>query len=268
MKEYRSKGWMVALGGGGLMFANESWEDVALFANPVSGEIDTLHAGTWTPINQLELTVGAGRIWILENPVLIDRVNLYGLGGRRSIRESFDGIYQSVDTTFEASGTALNVGLALSAFNSITLSPDLFIELGLSATVRKDFLPEIVDVDFSHDGIPNPFVVPNYTAALEAIAGVGFMRWKGRYLRVHVAADLLQIMPGVTGSGKIPWVVGEYRPFRIMANWDIYPKRQPTSCAGPVHSEKSRELFGEEMRGRFRVRNNYKKRKKRRRDIY
>lgn len=259
---------MLALGGSGFVYGNEPWDDIALFANPVSGSIDTLHAGTWTPVNQLELTAGAGRIWILENPILIDRVNFHGLVGRRTIKETFNGVYQSVDTTFEARGTSLNVGLALSAFNSITLSPDLFIELGLSGTVRKDFIPEIVDVDFSHDGIADPFVVPNYTAALEAIAGVGFMRWKGRFLRIHVAADLLQIMPGITGTGKIPWVVGEYRPFRIMANWDLYPKLRPVSCAGPVHSEKSRELFGEDMRGRFRAKNNHKKRRRRRRDIY
>lgn len=258
---------MLALGGGGLMFANEPWEDLAMFANPTTGTLDTLHFGTWTPSNQLELTAGAGRIWIIEEPILIDRINLQALAGRKTIRETFSGVFESQDSTIEASATSLNVGISLSAFNSITVSPDLFIEVGLAGTVKKDFMPEIVDVDFSHDGVYEPFIVPEYTAALEAILGVGFMRWKGRFLRVHVAADLLQLAP-INGTGKLPWVVGEYRPFRIMANWDLYPKRKPVSCAGPTHSEKSRELFGDDMRGYRRARNNFKKRKKRRRDIY
>jgi hypothetical protein len=165
-----------------------------------------------------------------------------------------------------STASSINIGAVASAFHTFTISPDLFLELGLGATIRRDFFPEITTVNFSHypDGeLPE---LPLFTGSLEVVAGVGFMMWRGRFLRINIATDLLQLNP-INGTGKTPYLISDYRPFRLMVNYDIHRRGRAKSCAAPTHSEKSRELFGEDMRGWRRAKNNFKKRRKKRRDL-
>ena len=64
------------------------------------------------------------------------------------------------------------------------------------------------------------------------------------------------------GSGTISWIMNDYRPYRVVLNYDIHFKRKGgKNCANPNHTEKAKELFGEEMRKHRKAKNNNKKKK-------
>lgn len=269
LRDYRSHGWTISAGWSGLINSRVSWEDELFVANSCSGLLDTLHLGVWTPEGGRHLTGGLGHVWILKKPILFDRLAFQAIASKRSNTETFVGLIDSEDTTMVVSTSSINIGAVASAFHTFTISPDLFLELGVGATIKRDFFPKVGVVDsiaFSQylDGeLPE---LPLFTGSLEVVAGVGFMMWRGRFLRINIATDLLQLNP-INGTGKMLWVMNDYRPFRVMINYDLHRKLKAKSCAAPTHSEKSRELFGEDMRGWRKAKNNFKKRKKRRRDL-
>ena len=266
LRDYRSHGWTFSAGGSGLINSGLAWNDELVVANSCSGLLDTLHSGVWTPEGGIYITGGVGHIWILKKPLLVDRLAIQGMVSRRSNTETFTGTFDSIDTSMVSSASSINIGLVGSAFHTFTISQDLFLELGVGATVRRDFFPQISTVNFSHypDGeLPE---LPLFTGSLEVVAGVGFMMWRGRFLRINIATDLLQLNP-INGTGKTPYLISEYRPLRVMVNYDLHRKLKAESCAAPTHSEKSRELFGDDMRGWRKAKNNFKKRRKKRRDL-
>ena len=112
------------------------------------------------------------------------------------------------------------------------------------------------------------------TVSLEATVGVGVMMWKGRFLRLNFTTDLLQFINQdsfneASGPATIPWMMNDYRPYRVVLNYDIHFKQRGSkNCANPNHSEKARELFGNDMRGHRKAKNNTKKKKKKKKDIY
>jgi len=257
LKEYRSSGWILSAGGAGFIGGNTSWSEELI-------DIDTLYMGTWTPESTLQWNLGLGRVWLIEDPILVDRINLNFIVGKRSMNETFDGTLDGVDTSLVGITNSVNLGLHTTIFHSFTISPDLFVEAGIGGAVRYDFFEtgtEVINLDNVTTGVLTPQPI---TASLEAIIGVGAMMYRGRFVRVHVAADLLQLAP-INGTGKTPWVQGDYRPYRIMLNFDLFRRKPAEGCASPNLSEKSRELFGKEMRGWRKAKNNWKKRRKSRR---
>jgi hypothetical protein len=274
------KPWAITLSGGGngLMFGNQPWDvnTGSILQPPVSTNTIT---GTWTPTNKLGWLAGLGGLYVFEDPILIDRVSFNLIGGKRQITEEFSGIYVNqnsntltpIDTVLNTSRSAINIGAALTAFHTFTISPDLFIESGLGLSYKRDFLAQTMldSAGYMYPGEPQI-----QTFSLEATIGVGVMVWKGRFLRLNFSTDLLQFIKNESpnnrnGAACIPWMMNDYRPYRVLLNYDIHFKRKGgKNCANPTHSEKARELFGEDMRKHRKVKNNKKKKKKRRRDIY
>ncbi len=277
LTDYRSSGWTLSLGGSGLGGSHTDFQEEWLTANSTSGAIDTAYSGTWTPDGGLHLTGGIGRVWIAKKPLLADRFSLSFIGSKRSIVETFKGRARSneppplpfppndpvfvIDSTLTGNASSVNLGIYGSALRAIPLSPDIFVELGIGASVKYDFLLEEIAPPLTRPALND---YSPLSSSLEFIAGAGVMMWRNRYVRVQFATDILQIAP-INGSAKLPWMVGDYRPYRFMMSIDLFgikPVKAEGSCAAPTHSEKAKELFGKEMRGWGKAKNRSSKRKK------
>ena len=270
------KPWAITLSGGGngLMCGNQPWD-----VNVAYSLQDSILLGIWSPTNKIGWHAGIGGIYCFEDPILIDRIGLNIFGSNRQISEVFNGSFydqdsliQISDTTVDTSSRTINIGASLTAYHTFTLSPDLFIETGLGVSYKRDFFSEInqnLEIGFPEIGSSQI-----QTVSLEATVGVGVMMWKGRFLRLNFTTDLLQFIRqesfnNRSGAATIPWMMNNYRPYRVVLNYDIHFKRKGgKNCANPNHTEKARELFGDDMRKHGKAKNNNKKKKKRRRDIY
>ena len=271
------KPWAITLSGGGngLMFGNQPWD---VIIGPLDGNPTTID-GTWTPTNKIGWHAGIGGIYCFEDPILIDRIGLNIYGSNRQITEDFygtffdqDSLVLIPDTIVATSNKAINIGASLTAYHTFTLSPDLFIETGLGVSYKKDFFSE--SIQNSEIGFPLIGSPQIQTISLEATVGVGVMMWKGRFLRLNFTTDLLQFIKKdsfneASAPATIPWMMNDYRPYRVVLNYDIHFKqRGAKNCANPNHTEKARELFGNDMRGHRKAKNNTKKKKKKKKDIY
>jgi len=267
LSDYKSSGWSISLGISGLGGSHTQFEDEILLANTSSVSIDTLFSGTWTPDGRSHLTGGIGKIFVVKRPLLADRITVGVTGSRRSISETFhgriaeptlqaDSIGLPTDSSITGIGNSINLGIHVSALRAFTLSQDVFLEIGIGATFRYDF---VTDFDFisstplypyEDSGFGPESEISPYSASFEILAGAGIMMWRGRYLRIQFGADLLQLAP-INATSKLPWLVGNYRPYRVMLHWDLFglkPPKPAGSCAAPTHSEKAKELFGKDMR--------------------
>ena len=96
--------------------------------------------------------------------------------------------------------SAINIGASLTAYHSFTISVQIYLLKQDLEDHKKDFFPEINTFVFDNhpDAVPD---LPAFTGSIEAKVGVGFMMWKGGFLRIHAATDLLQLNP-INGTGK------------------------------------------------------------------
>jgi hypothetical protein len=268
LSDYKFSGWSISLGGSGLGGSHSIFNDERLIANSSSSLIDTLYSGKWTPDGGIHLAGGIGMVFIAKRPLIADRFTLAVIGSRRSITETFNGRISEPtdpiggppliqDSSITGTGQSINIGIHGSALRAFPISQDVFLELGLGASFRYD-LHSNFDFNSSYPlSIPEGSVsgseseISPYSASFEILAGAGIMMWRGRYLRIQCGADLLQLAP-INSTSKLPWLVGTYRPYRIMLCWDLFglkPPKPEGSCAAPTHSEKAKELFGKGMRG-------------------
>ena len=256
LSDYRSSGWTLSIGGAGLGGSNSPFNEEWLIANSTSGTIDTLYSGTWTPKGGVHFAGGIGRVFIAKNPILADRFSINIIGSRRTITETFEGEIDGQDSVVVGAGSALNIGVFVDALRSITLTPKVFLEVGIGVGYRVDFSNEF-DFQTSTPLVVMEGDISPFSGSFEFILGSGIKLKRGRFIRVQFAADILQLAP-INATAKLPWRVGDYRPCRAMISWDLFglkPIKPVGSCAAPTHSEKSKELFGKKMRGWGRAKN-------------
>ena len=256
LSDYRSSGWTLSIGGSGLGGSNSPFNEEWLIANSTSGTIDTVYSGTWTPQGGFHLAGGIGRVFIAKNPILADRFSINLIGSRRTITETFEGVIDGQDSVVVGSGSALNIGVFVDALRTITLTKKVFLEVGIGGGYRIDFSSKF-DFETSTplsvlEGEMSPF-----SGCFEFIMGGGLKMKRGKFIRLQFAADMLQLAP-INSTAKLPWRVGDYRPYRAMISCDLFglkPIKSEGSCAAPTHSDKSKELFGKKMRGWGRAKN-------------
>ena len=250
LSDYRSSGWSLSIGGSGLGGSNSPFNEEWLIANSTTGTIDTVYSGTWTPQGGFHLAGGIGRVFIAKNPILADRFSINLIGSRRTITETFKGVIDGQDSVVVGSGNALNIGVFVDALRTITLTKKVFLEVGIGGGYRIDFSSKF-DFETSTplsvlEGEMSPF-----SGCFEFIMGGGLKMKRGKFIRLQFAADMLQLAP-INSTAKLPWRVGDYRPYRAIISCDLFglkPIKPEGSCAAPSHSEKSKELFGKKMRG-------------------
>lgn len=277
------KPWALTFSGGinGFFKGNEAWDINVPFAGTFQESQTSIVDGSWTPNNKLGLMAGLGCQYVFEDPILIDRLSFNFVGAKRNMSENFSGSFLEeadtnatfyADTTLAISRNAINIGATLTAYNSLTISPDLFLESGLGISYKRDFFAQTVldSVGYPFQGEPQI-----QTLSLEATIGVGVMMWKGRFLRMHLTTDLLQFIKdenhqnSKNGAGTFLWTMQDYRPYRIVLNYDLFLRdKGKKNCANPNHSEQAKELFSPEMRSFRKLKKKKKKKKKRRKDIY
>ena len=256
LSDYRSSGWTLSIGGSGLGGSNSPFNEEWIIANSTSGTIDTVYSGTWTPQGGFHLAGGIGRVFIAKNPILADRFSINLIGSRRTITETFEGVIDGQDSVVVGSGSALNIGVFVDALRTITLTKKVFLEVGIGGGYRIDFSSKF-DFETSTplsvlEGEMSPF-----SGCFEFIMGGGLKMKRGKFIRLQFAADMLQLAP-INSTAKLPWRVGDYRPYRAMISCDLFglkPIKSEGSCAAPTHSDKSKELFGKKMRGWGRAKN-------------
>tara|TARA_Y100001954_G_scaffold236902_1_gene298931 strand:- start:4923 stop:5861 length:939 start_codon:yes stop_codon:yes gene_type:complete len=277
------KPWALTFSGGvnGFFKGNEAWDVNVPFAVTSQGQQTSLIEGTWTPNNKLGWMAGLGCQYVIDDPILIDRLSFNFIGAKRNMSENFYGSFREeadtnanfyADTTLAVSRHAINIGASLTAYNSLTISPDLFIESGLGISYKRDFFAQTI---LDTTGYPFQGEPQIHTLSLEATIGVGVMIWKGRFLRMHLTTDLLQFIKDENhvnsrnGASTFLWTMQDYRPYRIVLNYDLFLRvKGKKNCANPKHTEEAKELFSSEMRGYRKAKKNNKKKKKRRKDIY
>ena len=250
LSDYRSSGWSLSIGGAGLGGSNSPFNEEWLVANSTSGTIDTVYSGTWTPQGGFHLAGGIGRVFIAKNPILVDRFSINLIGSRRTITETFEGVIDGQDSVVVGSGSALNIGVFVDALRTITLTKKMFLEMGIGGGYRID-LSSKFDFETSTPLSVMEEDMSPFSGCFEFIVGVGLKMKRGKLIRVQFAADMLQLAP-INSTAKLPWKVGNYRPYRAMISWDLFglkPIKPEGSCAAPTHSDKSKELFGKKMRG-------------------
>mgnify|MGYP001064246866 FL=1 len=256
LSDYRSSGWSLSIGGSGLGGSNSPFNEDWLIANSTSGTIDTVYSGTWTPQGGFHLAGGIGRVFIAKNPILADRFSINLIGSRRTITETFEGVIGGQDSVVVGSGSALNIGVFVDALRTITLTKKIFLEMGIGGGYRVDFSSKF-DFETSTPLSVLEEEMSPFSGCFEFIVGVGLKMKRGKFIRVQFAADMLQLAP-INSTAKLPWRVGDYRPYRAMISCDLFglkPIKPEGSCAAPTHSDKSKELFGKKMRGWGRAKN-------------
>ena len=256
LSDYRSSGWTLSIGGSGLGGSNSPFNEDWLIANSTSGTIDTVYSGTWTPQGGFHLAGGIGRVFIAKNSILADRFSINLIGSRRTITETFEGVIDGQDSVVVGSGSALNIGVFVDALRTITLTKKIFLEMGIGGGYRIDFSSKF-DYETSTPLSVLEEEMSPFSGCFEFIVGVGLKMKRGKFIRVQFAADMLQLAP-ITSTAKLPWRVGDYRPYRAMISCDLFglkPIKPEGSCAAPTHSDKSKELFGKKMRGWGRAKN-------------
>ena len=256
LSDYRSSGWSLSIGGSGLGGSNSPFNEEWLIANSTSGTIDTVYSGTWTPQGGFHLAGGIGRVFIAKNPILADRFSINLIGSRRTITETFEGVIGGQDSVVVGSGSALNIGVFVDALRTITLTKKIFLEMGIGGGYRVDFSSKF-DFETSTPLSVLEEEMSPFSGCFEFIVGVGLKMKRGKFIRLQFAADMLQLAP-INSTAKLPWRVGDYRPYRAMISCDLFRLKSikpEGSCAAPTHSDKSKELFGKKMRGWGRAKN-------------
>ncbi|MGY8888342.1 MAG: hypothetical protein ACKVJY_04820, partial [Flavobacteriales bacterium] len=196
LSDYKSSGWTLSLGISGLGGSHSPFEDEILLANTSSASIDTVYSGTWTPDGGIHLTGGIGKIFVVKRPLLADRITVGVTGSRRSISETFhgriaeptlqtDAIGLPIDSSITGAGQSINLGIHCAALRAFTLSQDVFLELGIGATFRCDFVSDFEFISstplyLSEDsGFGAESEISPYSASFEIRAGAGIMMWRG-----------------------------------------------------------------------------------------
>ena len=227
------------------------------------GTLDTLHSGTWEHKGDGSLLLGVGHWWITENPILWDRWSLEIAGVRHGAQSEFRGQIGSpnpgeattLDTLIDSSQSFLTLQTALKVHRAIEILPDFFLDTHIGLGWNREF-----GLQSTRTGADStlflPLVLPSaWRLSVEGGLGIGVRTRTGRYLRLVVNTDLIQLKPTTKqGGGAWDWMEGSYRPWQCTIAWDLLKKRPPASCVGAPQGQPGRELFGPKMRKKMRGR--------------
>lgn len=220
--------------------------------------LDTLHHGIWTTMPQLGWRVGAGHLWLREEPIWADRWSVSMHLSQVRQQESFIGSVKGVgvDTSLviienplltEASAMALDFDVQ--SARGLSAGPEGFLEWRVG--VRGAF-------HLGQTGAPvlpmffAPLTLPQWHVAFVVGLGAGLKIYRGRMVRLTVDVDALQLVQGQQPQTTratdadvrgLNWMQSGYRPWRLTLHHDLYRRKPDAGCAAPTHSKASKTLF-------------------------
>ena len=141
---------------------------------------------------------------------------------------------------------------ALQVHRAIEIMPDFFLDAHIGIGWNREFGLETSRV--GADSLFLPQTDPSdWRLAFEGGLGLGVRTQSGRFLRLLVNTDLVQLEPtALQGGGAWDWMEGSYRPWQFSISWDLLKKRPAASCVGAPDGQPGRDLFGPKMRKKMR----------------
>ncbi|MDA0302746.1 MAG: hypothetical protein O3B45_00175 [Bacteroidetes bacterium] len=253
-------GWSWKLGGHILDATPSSSTSQWLVSNS-SGALDTLHAGTWTHQGSGSGLVGIGHWWVVQNPVLWDRWSIELAGVRHAVDSEFNGrvaqaglgLPTALDTLMDHGKSTFTLQSALHVHRAIEIIPDFFFDAHLGLGYNYEF-----GMESERSGADSSLFLPlstpsDWRLAVEGGVGLGVRSQSGRFLRLLVNTDLVQLQPtAFQGGGAWDWMEGSYRPWQFSISWDLLKRRPAASCVGAPAGQPGRDLFDPKMRKKMR----------------
>ena len=258
-RSHLGHGWSWKLGGHLLDAAPSSSPSQWLTSNP-NGNLDTLHVGTWSHAGAGSVLVGIGHWWTVKEPILWDRWSIELGGVRHAANSEFigrvagnsPGAPMVADTLMDRAESVFTLQTALQVHRAIEIMPDFFLDAHIGIGWNRDFGLETsrVGADSLFLPLPDP---SDWRLAFEGGLGLGVRTQSGRFLRLLVNTDLVQLEPTtLQGGGAWDWMVGSYRPWQFSISWDLLKKRPAASCVGAPDGQPGRDLVGPKMRKKMR----------------
>jgi hypothetical protein len=254
---YAGKGWSWGIGWHVLTASPANPSDQWIVAN-ADGGLDTMHVGGWENQGGQALRLGISHWRVFENPVLFDRWCIEVAGTRNKVDAMFTGLVAGSDSSLflnslhDHGQSTLTIQTAIQVYRSIELLPDFFLEGHLGVGFDYEINPTFERL--GPDSLFIPWERPSdWRVALEGGVGLGVHTQGGRYLRLVLNTDLVQLKPtSIQGGGNIDWMDGSYRPWQISLQWDLLKRKPAASCAGQPEGQPGRDLFGPKMRKKMR----------------
>ena len=260
LRTHQNKAWTLSAGTAMMMGVPSTLQTdrVLNHGSTEAPVLDTLHQGVWTTEPQLGWRVGAGHLWLREEPLWADRWSVSFHLSQVRQQERYIGNVKGVgaDTSVaftespiltQASAWALD--LDVQSARGLSTGPEGFLEV--RAGMRGAF-------HLGQSGTPvlpmffAPMRLPQWHVAFTLGLGAGMKIYRGRMVRLSVDVDALQLaqgqQPQITRATDadvrgLNWMQSGYRPWRLTLHHDLYRQKPDAGCAAPTRSTSSKTLF-------------------------
>ena len=260
LRTHQNKAWTLSVGTAMMMGVPSTLQTdrVLNHGSTAAPVLDTLHQGVWTTEPQLGWRVGAGHLWLREEPLWADRWSVSFHLSQVRQQERYIGNVKGVgaDTSVaftespiltQASAWALD--LDVQSARGLSTGPEGFLEV--RAGMRGAF-------HLGQSGTPvlpmffAPMRLPLWHVAFTLGLGAGMKIYRGRMVRLSVDVDALQLahgqQPQTTRATDadvrgLNWMQSGYRPWRLTLHHDLYRQKPDAGCAAPTRSTSSKTLF-------------------------
>ena len=260
LRTHQNKAWTLSVGTAMMMGVPSTLQtDRVLNHGSIEAPVlDTLHQGVWTTEPQLGWRVGAGHLWLREEPLWADRWSVSFHLSQVRQQERYIGNVKGVgaDTSVaftespiltQASAWALD--LDVQSARGLSTGPEGFLEV--RAGMRGAF-------HLGQSGTPvlpmffAPMRLPQWHVAFTLGLGAGMKIYRGRMVRLSVDVDALQLAQGQQPQTTratdadvrgLNWMQSGYRPWRLTLHHDLYRQKPDAGCAAPTRSTSSKTLF-------------------------
>ena len=150
--------------------------------------------------------------------------------------------------------SAFTLQTALQVHRAIEIMPDFFLDAHIGIGWNREFGLETSRARSGFYPVFAPArLLRDWRLAFEGGLGLGVRTQSGRFLRLRVNTDLVQLEPtALQGGGAWDWMEGSYRPWQFCISWDLLKKRPAASCVGAPDGQPGRDLFGPKMRKKMR----------------
>ena len=248
-RDFRGSGWTFGIGGHAWVASPQDSPSLWSVVMP-DGLIDTLHVGSWSHESTGSPRLELGYWHVSERPILWDRWSLQAGINRHSAVSTFTGMVADeslgfrADTLVDETRSAVTSELTFRIHRAVELKTDFFVDLEMGCGWDREW--GMASTRTGPDSLFVPRPAPSFNRiALEAGLGLGVRTRTGRFLRLMVRTDWLQLHPSSEeGNGRIQWYEGSFQPFHATLQWDILRLKPEISCAGAVTEQRpAMELF-------------------------